>query len=101
MSSSEAPPFVTSPAHKAAAAEQPEITVVNINAETRPTIFRCTPHGVSDPRVLDARARFLEAEDALLVSVTLSPQHLAVVAALQDGWVERFQRAVQVEWPLV
>ena len=88
-----------SPAHKSAAAEQPEITVVNINADAQPTIFRCAHYDVSQPRVLRALARFLEGEDALIVSLALSPTHLSLVAALRDGWVERFQRMVQVEWP--
>lgn len=96
---SEAPRPVASPAHKAAAAEQPEITVVNINADAHPTVFRCAHYDVSDPRVLGALARFLEGEDALVVSLALAPTHFTLVAALRDGWVERFQRMVQVEWP--
>ena len=97
--SSGPPAPVGSPAHKSLAEEQPAITVVNINAAARPLIIRHAHYDVSDPRVLSALARFLEAEDALVVSLTLSPAHLALVAALKDGWDVRIRDALRLEWP--
>ncbi|GJE86579.1 hypothetical protein PsYK624_026590 [Phanerochaete sordida] len=99
MSCTEPPAPIGSPAHKALAEQQPEITVVNIDAGTHPVMVRRAHYDVSDPRVLGALARFLEAEDALVVSLTVSPTHLALVAALRDGWDARLGRALRLEWP--
>ena len=84
----------TCPARHELAQDQPEITVVNIDAETGPRIIRTSHTNVSDPRVLVALPRFLEGEDAQVISLAVSPTHLALVAALKDGWAERFRTAV-------
>jgi hypothetical protein len=74
---------------------QPEITIVNLDSETNPTIFRCNHNNISSPSTLVKLARFLESEDALIVNLSLSPNRLCVVTTLRDEWVGRFQTAVQ------
>lgn len=81
--------------HKAEADEQPEITIVNINAETTPKAFRCAHYDVSAPSTVVSLAKFLQEEDALIINMSLSPKHLCLVAAFKrDDWVARFQSAV-------
>ena len=76
---------------------QPHITVLNLDDETSPSVFRRFHPDVSAPTVLVRLAEFLGKEGAVIVSLGLSPKHLCVVTNLKDNWVERFQRAVDSE----
>jgi hypothetical protein len=76
---------------------QPHITVVNLDEETSPSVFRRFHPDVSAPTVLIRLAEFLGKEGAVIVSLGLSPKHLSVVTNLKDNWVERFQMAVDSE----
>ncbi|RDB23597.1 hypothetical protein Hypma_009252 [Hypsizygus marmoreus] len=78
--------------------EQPEVTIMNINSETNPTTFRVSHNDISSPTTLLKVAQFLQAEDALIINLSLSPKHLIIVAALKDDWIQRFQLAVQEGW---
>ncbi|KDQ09962.1 hypothetical protein BOTBODRAFT_178520 [Botryobasidium botryosum FD-172 SS1] len=77
---------------------QSEMTIVNINADAEPMILRGNHPDPSSPATLINLGRFLEAENALIISVSMSPGHLAVVAALQEDWVPRFQTIMQPGW---
>jgi hypothetical protein len=77
---------------------QPHITVLNLDDETSPSVFRRFHVDVSAPSVLVRLAEFLGEEGAVIVSLTLSPRHLCLVTNLQDKWVEKFQSAVDPEW---
>ena len=76
---------------------QPHITVLNLDEDTSPSVFRRFHPDVSAPAVLVRLAEFLGKEGAVIVSLGLSPKHLCVVTNLKDNWVERFQRAVDSE----
>jgi len=52
----------------------------------------------SAPATLINLGRFLEAEEALIINISMSPTHLAVIAALKDNWVPRFQRIMHPGW---
>jgi hypothetical protein len=77
---------------------QPEITIINLNSETNPTLFRCNHNNTSPPSTLVKLAHPLEPEDALIVNLLFSPNCLCVVTTLKDKWVGRFQMAVQEDW---
>ena len=76
---------------------QPHITILNLDDETSPSVFRRFHPDVSAPAVLVQLAQFLSDEGAVIVSLALSPRHLCVATNLQDKWVERFQSAVDAE----
>ncbi|RDB23596.1 hypothetical protein Hypma_009253 [Hypsizygus marmoreus] len=79
--------------------EQPQITIVNIHKVINPQFLRMHHPDVSSPSTLVKLAQFLQAEDALIINVSLSPQHLCVVAALkEDGWHERLQLSDEEDW---
>jgi len=73
---------------------QPSVTIININADTAPTVFRVDKEGVGTTDVLLRIATWLKEEEALIVTMTLSPTHLCVVAALKNDWIERFGKAL-------
>jgi hypothetical protein len=74
---------------------QPQITIVNVEASTSPSIFRSTVPASSSPAVLANIARFLEAEDAVIVSLSIAPENVCVVAAFSDHWAERADAALR------
>jgi hypothetical protein len=73
----------------------PQITIVNVEASTSPSIFRCTVPASSSPSVLANIAHFLEAEDAVIVSLSIAPENVCVVAAFSDNWAGRANAALR------
>ncbi|KIM77854.1 hypothetical protein PILCRDRAFT_825069 [Piloderma croceum F 1598] len=50
--------------------DQPEITIVNLDSETNPTIFRSSHNDISSPTLVKL-AHFLDAEGAVIVNLSL------------------------------
>jgi hypothetical protein len=73
----------------------PQITFVNVEASTSPSIFRSTVPASSSPAVLANIAHFLEAEDAVIVSLSIAPENVCIVAAFSDNWAARADAALR------
>jgi len=81
--------------HLAKLAEQPKVTIVNIDADVQPQIFRVDMAGVAGTTdVLLRLATLLKEEDALIVNLTVTPSSICFVGALKDDWIPRIQRAI-------
>jgi len=74
--------------------DQPSVTIINIDSETTPTIFRADKGNVGSAEILLRIAKWLKDEDALIVNLTVSPTNLCVVAALKQDWMARFGPAL-------
>jgi len=72
----------------------PSVTIVNINADASPQMFRVDKDNVGTAEILLRIATWLKEEDALIVNLTVSPLSLCVVAALKDNWLPRFGKAL-------
>lgn len=73
---------------------QPSVTVVNINADASPTMFRVDKDDVGTTEILLRLATWLKEEEALIINITVSPTNLCLVAALKDDWIPRFGKAL-------
>ncbi|KIM47513.1 hypothetical protein M413DRAFT_439180 [Hebeloma cylindrosporum] len=75
--------------------EQPKVTIVNLDADVEPRIFRVDMAGVAGTTdVLLRLATLFKEEDALIVNLTVTQHSICFVGALKDDWVPRIQRAL-------
>ncbi|PPR07318.1 hypothetical protein CVT26_013677 [Gymnopilus dilepis] len=74
--------------------DQPSVTVVNINSDASPTIFRVDKDNIGTTEVLVRIAAWLKEEEALIINLSVTPNNLCVVAALKDDWLGRFLKAL-------
>lgn len=75
--------------------EQPKVTIVNLDGDVEPDIFRVDMAGVAGTTdVLLRLATLLKEENALIVSLTITQHSICFVGMLNDNWVPRIQRAL-------
>ena len=73
---------------------QPSVTIVDINSDSSPDIFRVDKDNVGTTEILLRIATWLKEEEALIVNLTVTPTNLCLVAALKDDWLPRFGKAL-------
>ncbi|KDR68855.1 hypothetical protein GALMADRAFT_160703 [Galerina marginata CBS 339.88] len=73
---------------------QPSVTIVNLNAEASPLLFRVDKNNVGTTEILLRLATWLKEEGALVVNLTVTPTNICLVAALKGNWLSRFGKAL-------